>query len=352
MNRLYILSSLFHVLMATGHSLHTKDGKSRFVFLDWTEQNLAQIIPCLMANLSLSKRDILIVDGHRSRKKSSQRIVEFAREHGVGELYTGNDRHLELQYTAYHLKQEQELLVTYLDEGLFTYEARASSQKWSEKVFDQLVKKIYYGRWWQTPDTIGASKYVDRCVVLFPDQVNHFLKKKPCIKFNAQVFASESMRSFASCWLNKEQQLDGLGYLSYVFAIPDEKDFRVIEGYRDYLVTIIGTLLQQGKKVAIKYHPNARNRDLLGLAAVYPNLQLLPSGVPFELLALQLSAGTRIVAEFSTILLTSKLVNPQLHVTSVWFDKESSRDSAARLAGFLDVETLHYQALLNEVMLD
>lgn len=347
-NRLYVVTSLLHALMAVAHSLSMRDGKSRFVFLEWWPENLERLLPCLKQYAQIGDEHILLISNKEKKKASTKKVLKFAQQQTIVELYTGNDRHIEFQYLAYHLKKEQSLLTFYLDEGLYTYQERQRSKRISERIFKQAARKLYFGWWWQTPKTIGASKYIDRCLVLFPQHVNRCLKQKPCDTFDSNVFSNETMQSFANCWLSAYQQVNNLQAIDVLFTIPHQNNFKRIEGYRDYLFAAIGSLLKQGKEVAIKYHPNSRQNDLLSLKQVYPKVRVLPSSAPFELLALQLAPATLIVAEFSTILLTSKLVNPQLRVVSVWFNERVSQASAEHLAQFLSVETKHYQALLSE----
>ncbi|WP_178863884.1 polysialyltransferase family glycosyltransferase [Thiomicrorhabdus cannonii] len=319
-NELYFISSIFHLLIAALVLASRPDAKALLVFIRFDKKRYDALLPCCSGLVGSAEQLLFIEDGNKSagqRKRNAKQILAFAESHQVERVFVGNDRHVEFQYVAYHLRKSfSQLRTAYLDEGLFSYIGRKASQSFADKWIDQTLKKLVYGAWWHTPPTIGASKYIDEAWLAYPDLACSVLQARPIVPLPLQGATSPRFQAFIGCWAGLYDLPAALDNVDYVLTITDEKNFSRFLDYSQSIRHLVEQLVAQGKTIAVKYHPNANGRDLLNLAAVSEQVMVLPSAMPFEVLLPLLSRAT-LIAEFSSTLLTSRLLMPNMTVWSI-----------------------------------
>ena len=176
----------------------------------------------------------------------------------------------------------------YLDDGVFTYLGRSASQKKSERYIDAFIKKLTYGFWYDTPQTIGASKWIDQAWVMYPSEVNALLKNKELVNIYPENQGFKTFSFLAKEVLNKEKLKSSvLNELDVLITLPNETVFTKVHNYKEIISKLISNLILDKKSVGIKYHPAADNKDILDLLPL--GVTLLPSNISFESLIPYLS---------------------------------------------------------------
>lgn len=338
-NELYFISSIFHLLVAAMTSASRPETRAFFVFIRFDKQRYEALIPCCATLLGRCDQLLFVDDGKsstRQRKRNAAHILAFAKTQQVSRIFVGNDRHIEFQYVAHHLKKHIEMTAVYLDEGLYTYVGRKSSQSFAEKWVDQGLKKLIYGYWWQTPPTIGASKFIDEAWLAYPDQACSMLQSKSVKQLPVKGAETQAFKVFIDCWAQRYVLPKMLDSVDYVLTITDEKNFARFPNYRESVSNLVRTLLKQDNKVAVKYHPNADGRDLLNLENMSGKIIVLPSELPFEVL-LPLLSKAILIAEFSSTLLTARLLMPQMTVWSIQHAEQNVPSQLQVLLEKLDI---------------
>ena len=276
---LYIISSVFHLLIAAAVAASRPNNKTYWVFTRFTQKRFQALQPCLLSLVG-SVGQILYLDDSttsvKQRKKNAGILLNFAKDCHISQIFVGNDRHVEFQFLAHFLKKEiPSLRSIYLDEGLYSYIGRKASGAFAERVVDQTLKRLVYGAWWQTPKTIGASDYIDEVWLAYPDQACSILQSKVRAQLPIEGFESAAFKDFIMCWGGLFNLPSNLHKVDFILTITDEKNFAKFPSYEESIKDLVTALVAQGYRVAVKYHPNANQQDLLGLEVLSEPIPLL-----------------------------------------------------------------------------
>jgi len=318
------------------------NGNSFFVFTRFNKKHLESLYPCFLG-LGVASEQVLFLDDIsrtvKQRKINFDKLLEFANVNQISQVFVGNDRHIEFQFLAHRLKkQNNSIRCIYLDEGLYSYIGRKASMSFSEQVIDQVLKKIIYGFWWQTPKTIGASSYIDEVWLAYPNQACSMLKSKKRVQLPIQGFEFAAFKEFVTCWGGLYNLPSNLHDIDFVLTITDKKNFIKFPCYEDSIKNLVSNLVSQGHNVAVKYHPNAGMQDLLSLASISKKIKILPSSLPFEVILPLLSKAT-LIAEFSSTLITSRLLNPNMRIWSTVHAGQLVPADLRNLFDILDIQS-------------
>lgn len=251
------------------------------------------------------------------RKKTFQAIKQLVERIRPQHIYTGNDRRIEFQ-SAMHQSTQMRLYPTgyYMDEGTFTYVGRKASNSFADRYIDNIFKKLAYGLWWQHPVTVGASNWINIIYVSYPALVHPLLKTKNTVHLNLQFWQSELLISFCHQLVSYIGYPDKLAQLDVVITLPHESILQANIDYKNKITAIVEQYLQQGYQVGIKYHPRDAQDDALQLAS-NKAVSLLSKALPFEALLPMIKANAMIIGDFSTTLITSRLLRPDLTVQAI-----------------------------------
>jgi hypothetical protein len=349
---LYIISSVFHLLIAAAVAASRPNNKANWVFIRFNKKRFQDLQPCLLSLVGSEGQVLYLDDSSNSvkqRKKNSEVLLNFAKESHISQVFVGNDRHVEFQFLAHFLKKEiPSLRSIYLDEGLYSYIGRKASGAIAERIVDQALKRLVYGAWWQTPKTIGASDYIDEVWLAYPEQVCSILQSKVRTQLPLEGFESTLFQGFIKCWGGLFDLPINLHKVDFILTITDEKNFAKFPGYEASIRDLVRSLIAEGHKVAVKYHPNANQQDLLRLAVISDQVSILPSGLPFEVLLPLLSSAT-LIAEFSSTLITSRLLNPKMTVWSVVHTDQHVPLELSRLCEALEIKSMSIDELKRKI---
>lgn len=251
------------------------------------------------------------------RKQLFHSLEHHCQEIKPTHIYIGNDRRIEFQYSM-HICKTMGLATTgiYMDEGTFTYVGRAASASFSDRVIDNLIKKITYGRWWDNPPTVGGSGWIQDVYAAFPQWVVPALQQKrlhnlqDCYHHNG--FIDDFSTRFLQLYAFDAKRLAGIDVL---ITTPHESLINRIPDYKSTLKGVIQSLISSGKNVAIKYHPRNLDPDALGVVEMAGVVQI-PSAIPFEMLC-PLMQGITLVGDLSSTLINASWMTSGIRIIAL-----------------------------------
>ena len=252
--------------------------------------------------------------GKRQQRLSSFKIItQFIDQIKPDIIYTGNDRRIEFQFAMHQArKSNKHSIGTYLDDGTYSYLGRATH--WlKDKVIDNLVKKLSYGLWWRQPSTIGASNWIDRAILAFPESAIDALKVKFCTSLPKNLDRDE-FKTLAELCLNvfnyPAKQIENINSL---IMLPHESVAT------DKIKKHLGYwLLSQGDRISFKHHPRTDGCNAVSDKEAWfipGKAEQVPAGIPMEVLLPLIQSNCHIAGDVSTALLTTKWLRPELNVT-------------------------------------
>lgn len=247
------------------------------------------------------------------RKIAFQRIDSLLAKVQPNIIYTGNDRRVEFQYAMAHSADQP--IGVYIDDGTYSYLGRKTH--WlKDHLLDNLVKKLSYGFWWKQPATIGASDWIDRCIVAFPDSVTALLKEKELKPLPENIDRPEFHDLSVKCMFHYPEIVKSLPELETVILLPHESVFDP-----SMSCALKSKLSQLSGKAGIKHHPRTLDKSFFSLSSGIE----LPENIPMEVILPLLNKECRIVGDISTALLTAKWLRPEMDVTAISGDQISNQ---------------------------
>lgn len=285
----------------------------------------------------ISGKELSAIKKIKKRLSDFTQIKEFVSNAVIGRVFIGNDRSVIGQYFIKEAKKVNPACkACYLDDGVFTYTGRSASKKKSERILDAWFKRKIYGNWYDTPQTVGASKWIDEVWVMFPRHVSPFLKKKKKVEVLSGIDILPLLLPFSEVVLKKTKiTSDELQRVDVFITLPNQTVFSKIPSYGQGIVDLVTSLVQRRKRVFIKYHPSARNSDPLGLEEL--GARCIDSQIGFEVLLPYLK-NAHILGDFSTTLLIAQYAGLNM-VSTISTDKNSSKSPMSKLCSDLGIET-------------
>ena len=339
----YLVSSTLHFFWAFMLASKNRDeSHSHLVLIDQYKTKplimadyLKEIDSPFSSQISLKGRELKGWAKLKDRQKKFKWVEGFILNYKPDRVFIGNDRSVLGQFFVKKSKQSKAKCIgCYLDDGVFTYLGRSASQKKSERYLDAFIKKITYGFWYDTPQTIGASKWIDQAWVMYPSEVNALLKNKELINIYPE---NEGFKTFSllAKEVLKQEKLEPsiLNELDVLITLPNETVFTRVNNYKERISELITKLIVNNKSVGIKYHPAADNKDLLDLLPL--GITLLPSNISFESLIPYLSR-CKIVGDLSTTVLIANYSNT-LFVEVLTFKEYQDSASMRKLSEKLQI---------------
>lgn len=278
-----------------------------------------------------------------SRRRAFQLARKIVDDLQPDMIAVGNDRRLEFQYAMYYSHTTGFVpRGAYLDDGTFTYVGR-KTRGIRDAWVDNTAKKLFYGSWWQQPETVGSSEWIDDAYVAFPDLVIEKLQQKSLHTINAAWFESPAIQSLSGALLKLfAVNAETLDQLDVVITLPHASLVSDMSGYADSMKQLVKELSVRGKRVGIKYHPRQEGRDALGLTQI-TGVELLPAVLAFEVLLPGLGNPV-IIGDVSTTLLSSRWLRPSLRVIAI--AGAGQQQSFVELFRKLGIETVNDVSML------
>jgi hypothetical protein len=253
--------------------------------------------------------------GKRLKRQSAfKQIAQLIDQVKPNTLYTGNDRRIEFQFAMQHSRKTNVTSIgVYLDDGTYSYVGRETH--WlKDKIFDNLIKKLSYGLWWQQPSTIGASSWISQAILAFPESAVPALQAKQTRHLPENLQRAEFKQLALLSLSGFNGAVDDLADIGALVLLPHESV--ATKQTKDKLSY---WLVNQDAKIAFKHHPRTPLIDTQGdkEAWLIPQRALqVPAGIPMEVLLPLLQVSCRLAGDVSTALLTAKWLRPELEVTA------------------------------------
>ncbi len=248
-----------------------------------------------------------------TRKKFMQDIRRPLDKIIPTEIICSNDRRMEFQFAMHYMKQKtgKYPLGSYIDDGLFSYLGRKNTIV--DKYLDTLLKKLFYGFWWNYPPTVGASSLIDNAWLIFPEQAIEPLQSKKLKRLNELFFASENIQELARILCERLDIYLRVNQHSKVLLLllPHSSAVEDIRAMRNGLLQLACSKYSD-YKVCIKSHP----RDDFDRWGFGDDVELISQAIPSELLLPFLPQDRIIMGPISTSLLTAKWLLP---MTSIYY---------------------------------
>jgi hypothetical protein len=255
----------------------------------------------------------------RQSIKRDQRRVTFTRLRAIdaalapARIMVGNDRRPETQF-ALHLASSRRNARSgsYLDDGLFSYVGDVHTRPLARTLIDAPLKRLVWGRWWQSLPLVGTSRWIDEAWLALPQRA---LDQSPTRIRRALPQAACRSRALSRLAVLAWRQFGGARpapRLHRVLALPHSN---LLVREPDAVARLREQLAQcsaRGETLAVKYHPRELQADPLTLenAGAY----LLPTAIAFELLLPLLVHGGSVFGQASTALLAARWLRPDLQV--------------------------------------
>lgn len=255
------------------------------------------------------------------------------------QVWVGSDRRVEFQFALAYLKRvSHPAQGVYLDDGLYSYMGRKSF--FLKDGVNALLKKLAYGLWWREPPTVGGSSWIEQAWLFAPEHAVPAIKKKACFRLEPEWFQTPEMLEFSQL-VAQEVAFDTkqLRALNVMLLIPHPANIQKISGYAERLHTLIHSLMQQGKRIGVKYHPRSQGKDALGLSKIGVEL-IVPSTLAFEFCLPSLSKEVHIIGDVGTALFTSKWLRPDVAVTAILNESDAFQKTFIALNQIFDISVV------------
>lgn len=316
--RLYLPSTPFNLLLSFLDAL-SRGGECVLVYIDQKAMS-----PYLDSLLSLPESpfcEVSVLYGVASgkaklgeRQQNFKALSALLDRYDFDEVVAGSDRRVEFQYVMHLLLEKNAKAVgSYLDDGLYTY------LTWKRPIYahflNSIVKKIAYGAWWDEPRTPGTSKYVSQSILMNPKFALDALKQRNVIPLDLSLLNSPMLANWTEVLLSAFKcDRSEIADVDVFFILPHPNDVQKMSSYVDRLRSMVRECTEKNQKVGIKYHPRFEKEDPFELRSL--ETVLVSSNLAFEFLLPVLKPGAQIIGDFTTVMLTSKMLRQDLHVVA------------------------------------
>ena len=262
----------------------------------------------------------------RERRKTFAELSDLVVKLKPGHIYTGNDRRIEFQLCMHEATRVGiNPRGYYMDEGTFTYVGRKASSSFSDKYIDNTIKKLFYGGWWKHPETVGSSEWISAVYVSMPEHIHPLLKQKRVIQLTLADWKSNALRDFCERLIDSIGRPERLEEFEVIITLPHESIMHANHAYKKRIEQLVSELYGNNIKLAVKYHPRDTHADMLGISN-YAGVDLINSALPFEALLPLFKNEAKVIGDFSTTLITTRLLRPDITVEAI--DHGASDQSA------------------------
>jgi len=354
---LYLPSTPLNILITLAHSAAFKTEQTAYLVL--IDQRITEkdnlYFKLLKQQTDLFEKVILLEGRAKGLGKLQERQKNFDALDNLlfsfipNRVLVGSDRRVEFQYIMHRLQQLSiEAEGVYLDDGLYSYAGKPYSP--FKEPINALLKKWAYGRWWDEPATIGASKWVSEAWLFEPEKAVAELFKKTRYKIESNWFISEPVKKFGQALLRdygiSKAELSELAEVDLFLSFSHPNDIARMHGYQKGVEAFLEDAKQQGKNVAVKYHPRANSDDDWQLSQRF-GCWLAPRTLAFEFLLPFLKPQSVVVGDVGTVVMTAKWLRSDVHSIAVLNPNDNSAKQFIPIMKKLDIPLI---ASLKEVL--
>ena len=341
---IFFVSTPFHLINSTIIALSkANDTCSILIFIDQPENN-ENPYGSIISNWKNSPFEKIYkfeskegnsIKKYNFRKRILNEISELVNDIRPDTIYTGNDRRIEF-IRAYKesIKLNPDCRCHYVDDGLHSYVL--FKYAW-ENPLEILIKRIFYGFWYQRHQVVGGSTFLDKAYLSFPDYSHQLLDNKKKHQIDFSLLKRKEYKRFNKIVLDFfNLKISYIKQLDIILILPHHKELKIFSSIYKQLKELIVELASKNYVVGIKYHPFHKTDDFN--FRMVSKIKIIPPDIAFEFLIPYIKQKASIIGDVSTVLLTSKLINKDLKVFSLVNSSDSRQNSLHRLSKSLGIK--------------
>jgi hypothetical protein len=322
-NILLLASTFRHFFIGLGLAFNDKSSQYHLVFIDQKfndERNpvLQYLLEDALPFKSVSCLPLRAngVSKRKVRKLCFSKLQKIIDNLKPDEICVGNDRRVEFQFSMNYARNCIGLntVGAYLDDGAGSYisfDKFRLKKSILDKYIDTPFKKIVYGSWFERPEWIGGSTWVDKLYLTLPQLVPSVLSEKSIVPVMPSFYkvnkAEDKMLELSE---RLGGRLDDIGIMdATLLVLPPKSIMEGLYGSLSELRSLILGLSNKSRKLFVKYHP----RDVDDPLDIKDKVTLLPAAIPLEIF-FSIYDFKEIIGDVSTALLSAKWLKPHSNV--------------------------------------
>lgn len=322
---LYLPSTPLNLLVSVAHALaYSSEQRAQIVLIDQKSRDENVYFKALTSwsNSPFERVELTLGLAKKGKEKLNERKANFLslskviKNFPADVIAVGSDRRVEFQY-AMHLRSKvvgrSNIEGWYLDDGLYSYAGRP--YKWFKDVVNSLLKKLAYGFWWEEPQTVGASNWINQAWLFSPENSISAIKQKKCHPILSEWFLNKEMSQFLEFVLNDygvgQKMQSKFDAVDLFILIPHPNNLLKMDRYIERLECFLEKTKGLELAVMVKYHPRENKLDSLNLMERY-DVMVVPSSLAFEFILPKLPQESIILGDISTVLMTAKWLRPDV----------------------------------------
>ena len=184
-----------------------------------------------------------------------------------------------------------------------------------ESPLEILIKKLYYGAWYNRKQIVGSSNFITGSIVAFPKFVHRYLQKNNPIMLQIDYFKKDIFLNFLKKTLQSFNENQNIKNLKYILILPHNIELKKYWNFYSQLKKDFINLNKSSYKIGIKYHP-FQNGDPLNFKND-KNFSIINPDIAFECIVPFLNDNTTIIGDVSTAMIYSKLIKKNLNVVLI-----------------------------------
>lgn len=328
-NKILLASTFRHYLLGMTLALKNSNISYHVIFIDQVHTDKRNPLLQFVTNnpqpfksiTSLPAREAGLNKRHY-RLKCFSILKETIRSLQPSEICTGNDRRLEFQYSIQLAKKQNPTTTgSYIEDGTGTYiqQKQHNLGKYlSDRYIDTPLKKIAYGLWFSHPKLLGASHWIDKSYLTFPNIAPKEIQSIPFEQLESSYYESKQAQAVLtrlSRSLGFEQNNEAQTIT--LLTLPHHSIVEDMYGSMEQFQSVVKNLLGKHKNIYVKYHP----RDLNDPFKLKSHCTILPTAVPAELFFATLNIA-HVIGDISTAMMSAKWIKPTCEVNYIETDSK------------------------------
>lgn len=332
-------STPLNILVATAHALaYAESQLSSLVLIDQKEVIHNPYFQALKDWKDSPFHTVSILPGQKTGwRKLAERQQNFKFLKSLldkllpAKIVVSSDRRIEFQFAMQYQRQHHSCQGVYLDDGLYSYAGRRVTAL--ETFLGRIIKKVFYGFWWDEPLQVGSSNWIDQAWLFQPGSAIQVYQNKTVLELSPKWFDSEPLQQlgatlFARMGVSTEA-VTQLKEIDVCILIAHPNNILKMQNYQQKIEAFILASIQHGLKVAIKYHPRVKEGDPLNLKEGVDCI--IPSQLAFEFVLSLFRSDIMIVGDVGTSVMTAKWLKPNARVYAVLYEDDPFQLSFADL---------------------
>ncbi len=271
-DHVYLCSSMRHIYLAMGLAQASPRIRHHLMIINQKTVNpAAQLLaknPEPFHSVEFFQDRTGTLGKYWSKRQCLMRLKELVIKLKPIKVFGGNDRRVEFQYVMHQAQAIcPQVIGAYLDDGIGSYINGVYINKWRaiiDLTADRLLKRIFYGSWYDKQRLLGGTRWVRECYLNFPELApDRLARDKTIIGLEPEIFRGPAFSKLLERFIcTYDQRGAGAFPVNHFYAhydafliLPHSKligrHFSSVQHYNK----MVNEYLRQFKSVAVKYHP-------------------------------------------------------------------------------------------------